>query len=67
MPKDKFITYGTSNFTAQTDAGIMDYLQHWLDTTKVDDWFYKVDYRGKTYFIVDNGECGYTAMMPEDY
>lgn len=24
-------------------------------------------YRGKKYFIADNGEFGYTAMLPEEY
>lgn len=32
-----------------------------------DDWFYKVTIAGKDYFIADNGEFGYTAMLPEEY
>lgn len=32
-----------------------------------DDWFYKVDVDGKDYFVADNGEFGYTAMLPGEY
>jgi hypothetical protein len=34
---------------------------------KKDDWFYKVVVDGKDYFVADNGECGYTAMLPDEY
>jgi hypothetical protein len=34
---------------------------------KKDDWFYSVTIDGKDYFIADNGEFGYTAMLPEEY
>lgn len=32
-----------------------------------DDWFYKLEIDGKEYFVTDNGEFGYTAMLPEEY
>ena len=32
-----------------------------------DDWFYKVVVDGKDYFVADNGELGYTAMLPDEY
>ena len=32
-----------------------------------DDWFYKVVIGGNNYFVADNGEFGYTAMLPEEY
>ncbi len=32
-----------------------------------DDWFYSFDIDGKKYFVADNGERGYTAMLPEEY
>jgi hypothetical protein len=32
-----------------------------------DDWFYKVEVDGKDYFVADNGEFGFTAMLPEEY
>jgi hypothetical protein len=32
-----------------------------------DDWFYKVTVDNKDYFICDNGEFGYTAMLPGEY
>ena len=34
---------------------------------KKDDWFYQVEVEGKKYFIADNGEFGYTAMLPSEY
>jgi hypothetical protein len=36
-------------------------------TKEKDDWFYSVEINGKRYFIADNGEFGYTAMLPEEY
>ena len=36
-------------------------------TKEKDDWFYKVEVDGKNYFVADNGEFGYTAMLPEEY
>jgi len=32
-----------------------------------DDWFYKVEINGREYFVADNGEFGFTAMLPEEY
>lgn len=32
-----------------------------------DDWFYVIVVRGQKYFIADNGEFGYTAMLPNEY
>ncbi len=32
-----------------------------------DDWFYCVVVSGKKFFVADNGEFGYTAMLPEEY
>lgn len=34
---------------------------------KQEDWFYKVEIDGKVFFVADNGEFGYTAMLPEEY
>ncbi len=36
-------------------------------TKERDDWFYSVEIDGKKYFIADNGEFGYTAMLPDEY
>ena len=46
---------------------VREFLEQWFAATTVDDWFYSVAYKGKTYFIADNGEFGYTAMLPEEY
>lgn len=32
-----------------------------------EDWFYKVEVDGKPYFVADNGEFGFTAMLPDEY
>ena len=32
-----------------------------------DDWFYKVTINGNDYFVADNGQFGYTVMLPEEY
>ncbi len=32
-----------------------------------DDWFYAIEVAGKKFFVADNGEFGYTAMLPEEY
>lgn len=46
---------------------VREYLEKWLADTTIDDWFYSVELKGKKYFIADNGEFGYTAMLPEEY
>ena len=51
----------------QEPSDVREFLERWLASTTVDDWFYAVEYKGKTYFIADNGECGYTAMLPDEY
>ncbi len=32
-----------------------------------DDWFYNVVVNGRTFFVAENGEFGYTAMLPDEY
>ena len=32
-----------------------------------EDWFYSVVVNGQKFFICDNGEFGYTAMLPDEY
>lgn len=32
-----------------------------------DDWFYAITVDGKKFFVADNGEWGYTAMLPDEY
>lgn len=34
---------------------------------KQDDWFYSVEIDGLKYFVADNGQFGYTAMLPDEY
>ena len=51
----------------QESGEVREFLERWLADTTNDDWFYSVAYRDKTYFLADNGECGYTAMLPDEY
>jgi hypothetical protein len=32
-----------------------------------EDWFYQIEVGGQRFFVADNGEDGYTAMLPEEY
>ncbi len=34
---------------------------------ELDDWFYVVVVEGTEFFVADNGEFGYTAMLPDEY
>lgn len=36
-------------------------------SAKVDDYFYAIEVDGQKFFVVDNGEMGYTAMIPNEY
>ena len=47
-------------------SDVREFLERWLASTMIDDWFYAVEYKGKKYFIADNGEFGYTAMLPDE-
>ena len=62
----KFIGVWTRGMM-QEPSDVREFLEQWLASTTVDDWFYVVEYKGKKYFIADNGECGYTAMLPDEY
>ena len=62
----KFIGVWTSGMM-QESSDVREFLERWLASTTVDDWFDSIEYHGKTYFIADNGECGYTAMLPDEY
>jgi len=32
-----------------------------------EDWLYEVSVNGAMYFVVENGEFGFTAMLPSEY
>lgn len=36
-------------------------------TKETDDWFYKIVVDGRNFFVAENGEFGYTAMLPDEY
>ena len=32
-----------------------------------EDYFYSVEVFGRKFYVVSNGEMGYTAMLPDEY
>ncbi len=38
-----------------------------VEVRRHEDWFYEVVIDGFTFFMADNGEDGYTAMLPSEY
>ena len=62
----KFIGVWTCGMM-QEPPDVREFLERWLAETTANDWFYSVAYQGKQYFLADNGECGYTAMLPDEY
>ncbi len=67
----KYIGYVTPGVKviAETDPGIMDDIVYEFDrqASHHDDWFYEIEAAGHRFFVCDNGEDGYTAMLPEEY
>lgn len=65
----KFIgvwTIGTMQLSSETREAIE---RGFAEAVKKNpsDWFYKVTIDGRDYFVADNGEFGYTAMLPDEY
>jgi hypothetical protein len=71
MPGTKCIRYITRGVQAQAEErpGLLDKLQQAFcqAVQNNDDWFYKFVIDGQVFFVADNGEDGYTAMLPEEY
>lgn len=66
MSMAKFIGVWTPGIMDEPPE-VREFLERWLASTTVEDWFYSVEHKGKKYFIADNGEFGYTAMLPDEY
>lgn len=64
----KFIGVWTCGLAAESSE-LREKIEIAFDTMakEQDDWFYKIEIDGKDYFVADNGELGYTAMLPEEY
>lgn len=68
MNSTKFIgvwTIGMMQLPSQTRERIE--LAFTAMSKQKDDWFYKISIDNKDYFVADNGEFGFTAMLPEEY
>ena len=68
MLDNKFIgvwTRGMMTLSSETREIIE---RRFLRATKLsDDWFYQIEVDGQKYFVCENGELGYTAMLPSEY
>ena len=61
-------TIGISNgFTDDEKAAVAEAFHELVDKDKTGDWFYSGEVNGKKFFLADNGEMGYTLMLPEEY
>jgi hypothetical protein len=72
----QFLKCGTTKFIGIWTIGMMELpsavreqveLEFNRLAKETEDWFYSVTVNGKKYFVADNGEFGYTAMLPEEY
>ena len=68
MNNKKFIGIWTLGLAAESSA-IREQIETAFNkaTKEKDDWFYKITVSGKNYFVADNGEFGFTAMLPDEY
>ena len=50
-------------------SSLREHIETAFDTAikEKDDLFYKITIDGKDYFVADNGEFGFTAMLPDEY
>jgi hypothetical protein len=71
MPGMKYIGYITDGVKvlAKEQPEMLDKLLRAFSEAvhKHQDWFYQIEVDGKRFFVADNGEDGYTAMLPEEY
>lgn len=67
-PANKFIgvwTIGMMQMSSATREAVEQDFDR--QSREKDDWFYTVVVNGNKYFVAENGEFGYTAMLPEEY
>lgn len=65
---NKFIGSWTRGMMQETSS-IREAVEREFDrqAKREDDWFYAITVEGKEFFVVENGEFGYTAMLPDEY
>lgn len=71
MPGTKYLgvmTRGVAEL-AKDHPGLLDRLAQAFaeESAKSEDWFYELEVDGQRFFAADNGERGYTVMLPEEY
>jgi hypothetical protein len=68
MLDNKFIgvwTIGMMSFSSEVREAVE---RKFLREVRLsDDWFYSVEVDGMKFFVCENGELGYTAMLPSEY
>ena len=71
MPHMKYIgliTIGVKDLAERTPGLLEKVLRAFArEVHRVDDWFYTIEVDGYRFFAADNGEDGYTLMLPEEY
>ncbi len=71
MPHMKYIgviTIGVSELVKKTPDLLDKLLRAFSEKAhQMDDWFYEIEVDGQRSFAADNGEDGYTLMLPEEY
>ena len=68
MSSKKFIGIWTLGLAAESSV-IREQIETAFNVAvkEKDDWFYRITVSGKDYFVADNGEFGFTAMLPDEY
>ena len=56
-----------TEFTDEEQTAITEAFHNLAEQDKTGDWFYSGEVNGKKFFLADNGEVGYTLMLPEEY
>lgn len=71
MPHMKYIgviTVGVKELVDKTPGLLEKVLKAFAEQShQVNDWFYVIEVDGYRFFAADNGEDGYTLMLPEEY
>lgn len=64
----RVITVGVKGLVDKTPGLLEKALRVFFrEVHRVDDWIYVIEVDGYRFFAADNGEDGYTLMLPEEY
>ena len=65
MKQIRYITPGVEKMPGFVKEELIRKFEH--ESQIKDDWFYEVRVGQIRFFVCDNGEDGYTAMLPSEY